>query len=93
MIKLDKEEKELLQSYEKGEWREIPNMRAEIKKYREYAKATLRKEKRVNIRMSQRDLDSIQMRAVEEGIPYQTLISSVLHKYISGRLRDERSRT
>ena len=89
MIKLDKEEQELLKSYEKGEWREIPNMQNEIKKYRGYAKATLRKEKRVNIRMSRRDLDSLQMRAVEEGLPYQTLISSVLHKYISGKLKEK----
>jgi predicted DNA binding CopG/RHH family protein len=89
MIKLDKEEQELLRSYEKGEWREIPNMRNEIKKYRGYARATLRKEKRVNIRMSQRDLDSLQMRAIEEGLPYQTLISSILHKYINGRLKEK----
>ena len=51
-----------------------------------YAEATFKKDRRINIRISQKDLDAIQMRALEEGIPYQTLIASVLHKYLSGRL-------
>lgn len=85
-MKLDKEEKDLLDSVEKGEWRSIPNLKQEMKKYREAARATLRKDKRVNIRMSSRDLIHFQKKAVEEGLPYQTLISSILHKYINGRL-------
>jgi len=88
MIKLDKEEKELLKSIENGQWRIIPNFKEELKKHKEYAKATLRKDKRVNIRISQHDLQSLQRKAVEEGIPCQTLISSVLHKYINGRLKE-----
>ena len=87
MVKLDREEKALVKSFDRGEWREVAHMKTEIKRYREYAKATLRKEKRVNIRISQHDLNSLQLRAVEEGIPYQTLISSILHKYLSGRLK------
>jgi len=84
--KLDKYEKEILDSYEKGEWVEVPNQKNEIKKHVNYAKATLRKDKRVNIRISQKDLESIQRKAIEEGIPYQTLISSLIHKYNSGKL-------
>lgn len=91
MAKLDKEEKELLRSVEAGEWRSIPNKEAAIKRYREAARATLRKDRRVNIRISSRDLTAIQKRALAEGIPYQTLISSVLHKYVSGRLVDTAS--
>jgi predicted DNA binding CopG/RHH family protein len=84
--KLDKYEKEILDSYEKGEWVEVSDMKNEIKKHISYAKATLRKDKRVNIRISQRDLETIQRKAIEEGIPYQTLISSLIHKYNSGKL-------
>jgi len=86
-MKLDKEEKDILQSIEKGEWRSVKNVKREIKRHVEYAKATFRKDKRVNIRISQKDLNAIQTRALEEGIPYQTLMSSVLHKYVSGKLK------
>ena len=85
-LKLDKEEKELLDSYERGEWKSVKNLKEEIEKHRGYARQTLKKDKRVNIRMTERDLVRIQKKAVEEGLPYQTLISSVLHKYINGRL-------
>ena len=84
--KLDREEKEILGDYEKDEFVEIPEMDSQIKRHVEYAKATFRKDKRINIRISQKDLESIQRKALEEGIPYQTLISSLIHKYISGKL-------
>ncbi len=87
--KLDKYEKDVLTSYENDEWIEVPDMVNEIKKHGEYAKATNRKDKRVNIRISQKDLELIQRRALEEGIPYQTLISSLLHKFVNGRLVDK----
>ncbi len=87
--KLDKEEKEILNSFEKGEWKEVPAMKNKIKQHIEYAKATHRKDKRVNIRISKKDLESIQKKALEEGIPYQTLISSLIHKYVNGRLVDK----
>jgi predicted DNA binding CopG/RHH family protein len=64
----------------------IPNFKKEAKRYQESARETLRKNKRVNIRMTERDLVRIQKKAIEEGLPYQTLISSVLHKYINGHL-------
>jgi predicted DNA binding CopG/RHH family protein len=86
-MKLDKEEKALLRSINKGEWRSVKNVDKEIKRHMEYARATFRKEKRVNIRISEKDLNAIQSRALEEGIPYQTLMSSVLHKFVSGTLK------
>lgn len=85
-LKLDDEERELLGSIEGGEWESVPDLAGEISRQREYARNTLKKDRRVNIRLSSRDLEDIQTRAVEEGIPYQTLMASVLHKYVSGRL-------
>ena len=85
-MKLMKEEKDILQSVERGEWKSIPNFKKEAARYRDAARATLRKDKRVNIRMTERDLIHLQKEAVHEGLPYQTFISSILHKYINGRL-------
>lgn len=82
-IKLDKEEAELLASVEAGEWRSVPNFEKEKKRYEKIAAATFKKDRRVNIRISTKDLHGLQKRALEEGIPYQTLISSILHKYVS----------
>ena len=85
-MKLTKEEKDILTSVENGEWKQIPNYKKEAVRYQEVAKATMRKNKRVNIRMTERDLIHFQKTAVHEGLPYQTFISSILHKYINGRL-------
>jgi len=87
-MKLDTEEKEILESVERGEWRPVKGAKRERSRYARYAKATFRKDRRLNIRISSKDLEAIQKRALEEGLPYQTLISSLLHKYASGRLRD-----
>ena len=87
-IKLDVEEKELLASYEADEWQSVGNVEAEKQTYSEYATATFKKDRRVNIRISSKDLEALQKRALEEGLPYQTLIASVLHKFVSGRLID-----
>lgn len=84
--KIDNEEKEILNDYENDEYIEISDMGKEIEKHTEYAKATFLKNKRINIRISQRDLEYVQRRALEEGIPYQTLIASLIHRYISGKL-------
>jgi predicted DNA binding CopG/RHH family protein len=84
-MNLTKEEKGILQSVERGEWKSVPNKK-ETARYRAAARATLRKDKRVNIRMTERDLIHLQKEAVHEGLPYQTFISSILHKYINGRL-------
>jgi len=85
-IKLDKKEAEMLASVEAAEWTSVKNRDREIKRFQEYARATFRKDRRVNIRISTKDLQGLQKRALDEGIPYQTLISSVLHKYLSGSL-------
>ncbi len=85
-IKLDKEEKDILDSYERGEWKSVKNLKKEIERHRGYARQTLKKDKRVNIRISSKVLDEIQTRAIEDGIPYQTLISSILHRFATGRL-------
>jgi len=87
-MELDKEEQQLLDSVERWEWKTIPNLKREAKRYQEYAKATFQKDRRVNIRISEKDLVNIQKKAVEEGIPYQTLMSSVLHKFISGHFKE-----
>jgi len=91
--RFDREEVELSDSYEAGEWRTIEGWETEAKRYEEYARATFKKDRRVNIRISSRDLEEIQKRALEEGIPYQTLMASILHKYVSGRLVERRSIT
>jgi predicted DNA binding CopG/RHH family protein len=85
-MKLTPEEKDILDSVERGEWKRVPNFRKEATRFREAARLTLRKDKRVNIRMTERDLAHFQKTAIHEGLPYQTLISSILHKYINGRL-------
>lgn len=89
MRDLDTEEKELLESHEGDEWETVSNLKSEADRYRSYASATFRKDRRVNIRISRKDLAAVQKRALEEGIPYQTLIASILHKYVSGRLTEK----
>jgi predicted DNA binding CopG/RHH family protein len=86
MAKLDPEEKDLLDSFERGEWQSISGRSEEFKRYRDYARMTFKKDRRVNIRISRKDLEALQKRALEEGIPYQTLLASILHKYAAGRL-------
>ncbi|MEL0035934.1 MAG: antitoxin [Gammaproteobacteria bacterium] len=85
MTRLTSEEKELLESYEKEEWTSVVNP-TEIKRYKLAAQNTSKKDKRVNIRMSKLDVELLQEKALIEGLPYQTLMSSVLHKYVTGRL-------
>ena len=86
-IQLDKEEQELLDAYESGEFQS--DMTPSRKKFIEQSAAqTFKKDKRINIRISGRDLSAIQRRALEEGMPYQTLVASILHKYVSGSLYD-----
>jgi predicted DNA binding CopG/RHH family protein len=76
-----------MDSVERGEWKRVSNFEREKKKAILAARETLKKNKRVNIRISQVDLEYLQKRAFEEGIPYQTLMSSVLHKFAHGRLK------
>jgi predicted DNA binding CopG/RHH family protein len=85
MNEFDREEQEILATFEAGEWQSVkePNRLLELQTY---AKATIAKDKRITLRLSSADLEGIRARAIEEGIPYQTLISSVIHKYVTGRL-------
>jgi predicted DNA binding CopG/RHH family protein len=89
MAKLEKEEQELLKSFEDEEWRSVSGKKREVGRLQDYARATFKKDRRINVRISSKDLNALQKRALEEGIPYQTLVSSILHKYVSGRLREE----
>ena len=88
MSKLDKEEKEILEAFESGKLKRTKGSKLLQERHREYADAMFRKDARINIRLSSRDLRGLQKRALAEGIPYQTLIASVLHKYVEGRLRE-----
>ncbi len=87
-MKLDADEKAILDSVERGEWRSTRGGKRERSRFAGYAKATFRKDRRLNIRISSKDLEAIQKRALAEGLPYQTLIASLLHKYAAGRLRE-----
>ncbi len=84
----NKLEEEILASFERDEWQPVPNAKKEITRYTGYARTALAKDRRVNVRLSSRDLEALQARAAEEGMPYQTLLASVLHKYVTGRLED-----
>ena len=86
IAQLDEEEREILESFERDEWVPVADKEAVIARLQSAAQATLRKERRVNIRMTTADLVALQNIALEEGIPYQTLMSSILHKYVTGRL-------
>lgn len=89
MSKLDSEEKEILEAFEKGQLRRAKDAARDIDQHRTIAVATFKKDARINIRLSSRDLRSLQARALKEGIPYQTLVSSILHKFVDGQLVDK----
>jgi predicted DNA binding CopG/RHH family protein len=82
---LDKEEKDLIESYKEGEWKEAKRKNKKV--YVKAAKYSISKNKRINIRLTTKDYLNIQVKALEEGIPYQTLISSIIHKYNKGELK------
>lgn len=86
MSRLDPEEQEILDAYHEGRLERVALSREEIEEYREAARAAAKKDQRVNIRMSSTDLKDLKVRALQEGVPYQTLMASVLHKYVAGRL-------
>ncbi len=85
---IDEEEKDFIESFERGEWQTVAGVVKEAEASREYARNTLKKDKRINIRLSEKDLEDLRVMAVENGIPYQTMISSVLHRFATGQLRD-----
>jgi predicted DNA binding CopG/RHH family protein len=83
---LDREERENLEAFDKGQLKRARKAVTQIKEHRVVAEATFKKDARINIRLSSRDLRAIQSRALKEGVPYQTLVSSVLHKFVDGQL-------
>lgn len=83
---IDNEEKEIFESLENGDWKPVKNLEKEKEEAVKAARNTLKKDKRINLRLSQKDYHQIQVKAIEEGIPYQTLISSLVHKYLNGSL-------
>ncbi len=88
--RLDDDEREILGEFERGELRSVPNVKEEMEAARLAARNTFNKTRRVNLRMTERDFNLAHLRAREEGLPYQTLLSSVIHKYLSGRLVEKR---
>ena len=90
MPKIDAYELQVLTAFDKGQLKSVAT-KAELAKFKAAARATAIKDRRVNIRLSSGDLSDIQVKALEEGVPYQTLIASVLHKYVTGRLAESRT--
>ena len=86
--KLDEEEQEILTASEAGKTTRVADTVTLLARHREYAEGTFRKDARLNIRISSKDLRGLQKRALADGIPYQTLVASVLHKFVEGRLRE-----
>lgn len=82
--KLDKEEREILDAIESGEWELVKSKKSEMERYAQIAKNTLKKDQRMNIRISKADMNRLKSKAAQEGMPYQTLVASVLHKFVSG---------
>lgn len=91
MSKLDAYEEKILTAFEQGKLKSVAT-KADLARYKASARATAIKDRRVNIRLSSGDLNDIQVKALEEGVPYQTLIASVLHKYVTGRLAEPPAR-
>jgi len=88
-MKLDKFEKDIENSFSRGGWKSVRNLVAEKRKLSKIAKATIKKNKTMNIRINEFDLNSLKAHAIEEGIPYQTLVTSILHKYVTGKLTEK----
>ncbi len=88
--KMSTEEREILEKFERGELRMASRVESEVEMARQAARNTFNKTRRVNLRVTERDFSLAHARAREEGIPYQTLLSSVIHKYLSGRLIEKR---
>ncbi|MGH7452556.1 MAG: hypothetical protein ACRENG_14510 [bacterium] len=86
---LDVEEQELLESYEREEWQPVASLEDELRNYQAYATATIRKNRLVSIDLSPEDFEEIQQKAMEKGIPYQTLIANIVHQFAAGRLVEQ----
>ncbi len=81
-----KEEKELIESIERGEWSSVKKNEKDLLRFSEMARETLKKDARINIRLTKRDFFNLKSQALKEGMPYQTLVASVIHKYLTGQI-------
>ena len=86
MNRLDSEEKEILEAFNADKLKRVQDINQELSRHKVIADATFKKDTRINIRLSSKDLRALKARALKEGIPYQTLVSSVLHKFADGQL-------
>lgn len=82
------EEKELMKSIENDEWTTVPNFNEVKQNLMKAATETAMKDYRINVRISKRDVEALKTKALEDGIPYQTLVTSILHKYVTGKLKE-----
>lgn len=89
MSKRESEEDEILEAFDSGLLKRVQDAEKEIAQHRRVAEESFKRDARINIRLSSRDLRALQARALKEGIPYQTLVSSVLHKFVDGQLVDK----
>ena len=87
----DEEERKLIESLEDDQWVPVSDAQTAISEAQAFARATLKKDRRMNVRISERDLKGLKARAAEEGIPYQTLVTMILHKYVAGRFVEKSS--
>ncbi len=87
-FELDQNEKKVLKDFEQDKLKKVPNAKKKALLYKECARQTLNKTKNINIRLSYKDLQEIKAKAIKKGMPYQTLISSLLHQYSGGIIRD-----
>jgi len=88
---LDKEEQSLIESLEKDGWKPVKDIESWKTLLSKTAANTLTKDQRMNIRITKNDLDSIKLKALEEGLPYQTLVASIIHKYLTGKLTEKQA--
>ena len=87
---IDDDEREIIGSLEADEWISVADADINKAEATEIARSTMRKDRRMNVRISERDMRNLKIRAAEEGIPYQTLVTMVLHKYVTGQLTETR---
>jgi len=87
---IDDDEREIIASLEADEWISVADADINKAEATEIARSTMRKDRRMNVRISERDMRNLKIRAAEEGIPYQTLVTMVLHKYVTGQLTETR---
>lgn len=80
---LDKEEKEIVRVFEREISKSVPNLKKEIAYFTEVAKQSTARTKSINLRLSERDLHLVKAKAAAEGVPYQTLLASLIHKYVA----------